>query len=118
MSSRRFLRELISRGLGYHLLLLLASALVPLALFGVIAWQDRLSVVRNAQAEVEHNADSGREHALNVFHNGGLLITLIDRRIQSMSWDEIAASREVHDYLVVEPQQVVPGQAESADGWF
>lgn len=40
-----------------------------------------------------------REHALKVFQTDALIVALIDQRITSMSWDEIATSRQLHDYM-------------------
>ena len=82
-----------------QILLIAASVIVPLALFGVIAWQDRLVVLRQAQENVDRGADSVREHALKVFQTDALVIALIDQRIKSQGWDEISASRELHDFL-------------------
>jgi two-component system NtrC family sensor kinase len=73
--------------------------LVPLGLFAVIAWQDRGALEREARDSVDRGADSVREHALQVFDRGALVIALIDEHIKSMSWGEIAASSELHDYL-------------------
>jgi signal transduction histidine kinase len=86
-------------GFRAHWVLIAASLLVPLALFGVIAWQDRRALEREAQESVDRGADSVREHALKVFETDALVIALIDEHIKSMSWAEIAASRESHDYL-------------------
>jgi hypothetical protein len=72
---------------------------VPLLLFGIVACRDRVAVFQDGQAEVERGADSMREHALKVFQTDRLAIELIDQRIRSMDWDEIAASRDPHEYL-------------------
>lgn len=82
-----------------HLAAVTASVLVPLILFCIVAWQDRLVLERDTEADVVRGADSVREHALKVFQTDALVIGLIDQRIQSMTWDEIAASRPLHDYL-------------------
>ena len=68
-------------------------------LFGTIAWQDRLALVRDADDNVARGADSVREHALKVFQTDALVIALIEQRIRPMSWDEIATSRPLHEYL-------------------
>jgi two-component system NtrC family sensor kinase len=86
-------------GFRAHWPLIAASLLVPLALFGVIAWQDRGALQRDAQEGVDRGADTVREHALKVFDTSAAVIALIDEHIKSMSWAEIAASRELHDYL-------------------
>jgi len=79
------------------IILVSASVIVPLALFGVIGWQDRLVVLWEAQDNVDRGVDSVREHALKVFQTDALVIALIDQRIKSMSWDEIPTSRELHN---------------------
>lgn len=101
----RFLTDLTSRGLRSHLVLLVASLLVPLGLFAIVAWQDRLTVFQAADADLERGADSVREHALKVLQTDSLMIALVNERVRSMSWDEIAGSRELHDYLVKLVQQ-------------
>src|SRR5215469_9449260 len=82
-----------------QIILILASIIVPLALFGVVGWQDRLVILREAQDNVDRGADSVREHALKVFQTDALVIALIDERIKSMSGDEIQASQDLHNYL-------------------
>jgi two-component system NtrC family sensor kinase len=103
----RRLREALalSRGLRTHLLTIGASVLVPLALFSIAGWLDRAALLRAAEADVGRGADSVREHAVKVLQTDELVIALIDQRIQSMSWDDIAASRPLHDYLAKLVQQ-------------
>ena len=89
----------LPRGFRAHALSVTASVLVPLALFSIAAWQDRAALVRAAEADVKRGADSVREHALKVLQTDALVVALIDQHIQSMSWDDIATSRSLHDYL-------------------
>ena len=70
-----------------------------MALFVVVAWLDRVAVQTHAEADVVRGADSVREHALWVFQTDALIIALIDQRIRSMTWGEIATSSTLHDYL-------------------
>jgi hypothetical protein len=89
----------LPRGFRAHALSVTAPVLVPLALFSIAAWQDRAALVRAAEADVKRGADSVREHALKVLQTDALVVALIDQHIQSMSWDDIATSRSLHDYL-------------------
>jgi signal transduction histidine kinase len=52
-----------------------------------------------SKRDVSQTADTEREHALNVLETDQLIIRLVDERIRSMSWDEIASSRPLHEYL-------------------
>jgi signal transduction histidine kinase/CheY-like chemotaxis protein len=79
--------------------LVVASLLIPLLLFAIVAWEDRKSILRDAELDVTHTTDILYEHALKVFETHELIATAIDGRIRSMSWDEISASRSVHEYL-------------------
>jgi signal transduction histidine kinase len=72
---------------------------VPLGAFAFVAWQDWLAVMSESERDVSQTADTEREHALNVLETDQLIIRLVDERIRSMSWDEIASSRPLHEYL-------------------
>src|SRR5690242_4315812 len=76
------------------------ALIVPLILFGVVAWQDRRSTLNEAAMEVSNTADVLREHALKVFETHELIATAIDEHIRGLSWEEIADSRAIHEYLV------------------
>ena len=93
------IRTFFAWGLRWHLVLIAASIVVPLGAFAFVAWQDWQAVLSDAQRDVDQTADTEREHALNVLETDQLIIRLIDERIRSMSWDEIASSRPLHEYL-------------------
>ena len=76
-----------------------ASLLIPLTLFGVVALLDRNAVLENAEQQVADTTDIFETHALNVFDIYGLVEDLVDQRTRDMSWDEIASSQSVHEYL-------------------
>ena len=94
------IRSFFAWDLRWHLLLIAASILVPLGAFAFVAWQDWLSVVGESERDVSQTADTEREHALNVLETDQLIIRLVDERIRSLSWDQIASSRPLHEYLV------------------
>ena len=94
------IRSFFAWDLRWHLLLIAASIVVPLGAFAFVAWQDWLAVVSDSERDVSQTADTEREHALNVLETDQLVIRLVDERIRSMSWDEIASSRPLHEYLV------------------
>lgn len=94
------IRSFFAWGLRWHLLLIAASILVPLGAFAFVAWQDWQAVVSASERDVNQTADTEREHALNVLETNQLIIRLVNERIRSMSWDEIASSRPLHEYLV------------------
>ena len=73
--------------------------MIPLLLFVVVAAQDRQIILREAERDVSDRADIFYEHARKVFETHELIAEAIDGRIRSMSWDEIATSRSLHDYL-------------------
>ena len=76
-----------------------ASLLIPLTLFGVVALLDRNAVLDHAEQQVADTTDVFETHALNVFEIYGLVEDLVDQRTREMSWDEIASSQSVHEYL-------------------
>jgi two-component system NtrC family sensor kinase len=79
--------------------LVAASVLVPLLLFGIVAWLDREAVLRALERETRTTADVFQQHALNVFETHELIAREIDEHIRAMSWDEIAGSEPLHLYM-------------------
>jgi len=96
----RIQRALTSSGLRPHFILVLASVIVPLALFGVFAWQDRLHVIQSAQGDIDDKADVVGEHMLKSFDSTSLVMRLIEEQIQSMTWADIAGSQSLHSHLL------------------
>jgi signal transduction histidine kinase/ActR/RegA family two-component response regulator len=80
--------------------LLALSVLAPTLLFGVAAWRDRAHVLRAAENRAAKAADILHEHALTVFETQRLVIARVGDRIRGMGWKDIAASRDLHDFLV------------------
>ncbi|MBS0561203.1 MAG: hypothetical protein JSR21_14240 [Proteobacteria bacterium] len=80
--------------------LLIAGAIVlPMLLFGLIAWDDRASVMEQAEQNVVNTTRTYEEHARNLFETHSLVANLIDQRIRGMTWQEIADSEEIWLYL-------------------
>jgi two-component system, NtrC family, sensor kinase len=79
--------------------LVLGALLLPTMLFGVVAWRDRVDVLRQTEQNVQSTARIMAEHADNVFETHMLVADLVNERIRGMNWSEIAGSRAVHDFL-------------------
>ncbi len=78
---------------------MLAALLVPMLLFALVAWQDRMTVLRESRHEVLRTVAVFYQHARNVFETHQLVAALINERICGMSWQEIANSPQIHQYL-------------------
>jgi signal transduction histidine kinase len=76
-----------------------ASLIVPLLLFAILAWRERQAETAQAQREVARLTDIFHQHALHVLQTQQLAAERVEDHIRGMSWDEIAASSELHDYL-------------------
>ena len=77
-------------------LLLLASVVGPILLFGVAAWESRQRIISETEISTQQTVNLLREHAIKVFEEQALVLEQIDRRIRGMSWDEIARSEALH----------------------
>jgi two-component system NtrC family sensor kinase len=76
-----------------------ASILVPLLLFGIVATLDRIAVFGNAERDVVNTTDIFEEHALSLFQAHELMAIAIDGWLGKMSWDQIGSSPLVNQYL-------------------
>jgi signal transduction histidine kinase/ActR/RegA family two-component response regulator len=74
-----------------HALLVLASLLVPAALFAAAAWQNRRDVLREGADTVLRTALVLQEHGRKVFETQELALARVDDYVQGLSWDRIAA---------------------------
>jgi two-component system, NtrC family, sensor kinase len=99
MRMRQIPSSSTSRRSWAHIALISSSLLIPLLLFVVVAVRDRQLILRAAERDVSETADIFYEHARKVFETHELIAEAIDGRIRSMSWEEIAISRPLHDYL-------------------
>ena len=88
-----------------------ASLLVPLILFGVIAWGDRQDLLSQAQQDAARLTEIFHQHALHVFQTQQLAAERVDEHIRGMTWDEIAGSSAVQAYLKKIPDEYSQVQA-------
>ncbi|AWK87491.1 hybrid sensor histidine kinase/response regulator [Azospirillum thermophilum] len=80
-------------------LLLAASVLVPLLLFGAIAWHDYEEVKRETGRNTAKTAQILHEHMTKVFDTLKQVMDRVDERSRGMSWEEVAGSYELHLFL-------------------
>jgi two-component system NtrC family sensor kinase len=72
---------------------------VPLLAFAGAAGFSWRQVQTEARARLTRTVDMLHEHALRSFEMQEAILTAADGRVFGMSWEEIAASREVHAFL-------------------
>jgi len=77
--------------LRLHVLLVLASLLVPAGLFAAAAWQNRNDVLREGEDTVLRTVLVMQEHALKVFETQELALARVADRVDRLDWSEIAA---------------------------
>jgi two-component system, NtrC family, sensor kinase len=76
-----------------------SSILVPLLAFTGAAGFSWRQVQTEARARLTRTIDMLHEHALRSFEMQEAILAAADGRVAGMSWEEIAASREVHVFL-------------------
>ncbi|HEV2560224.1 MAG TPA: ATP-binding protein [Microvirga sp.] len=76
-----------------------ASVLVPMLFLAFGAWLSYGQHMREAEGTVRRATEVLTEQALRVFEVQDLVISRVDERVQGMSWDEIAASEDLHLWL-------------------
>ena len=81
------------------LAILVASVVLPLAIFAGVAAYDRARILEAAEESLGRTADILREHALRVVEIQDLVLRQVDRRVAGLSWEEIGRSEEVHRFL-------------------
>jgi hypothetical protein len=79
--------------------LLVASLIVPAAIFALAAWYDWQEIRDQALQQSTRTVQILREHALKVFESHEFAIDQIEERIQGLDWAAIRASEEVHRYI-------------------
>ncbi|MDR3530704.1 MAG: hypothetical protein P4L90_09150, partial [Rhodopila sp.] len=68
-------------------------------LFGVVAWQDRISVMREAEQDIRNTTTIYQENAHTAFETHKLVASLVNEHIRGMNWDQISESEPLHQYL-------------------
>ncbi len=79
--------------------LVLGSVLLPAVLYAVVAWQDRVSVLAQAEQNIKSTAAILEENAHDVFTTHRLVASLVNEHIQGMGWRAISDSEALHKYL-------------------
>jgi two-component system NtrC family sensor kinase len=80
--------------------LLVAAILAPTLLFGLVAWQYRVYMLRNATAEVARTVELAAYQARDLLQVSRLLAERVNEYTRGMSWGEIQHSEALHDYLI------------------
>jgi two-component system NtrC family sensor kinase len=80
-------------------LLLVASIVVPAALFAFFAWKSYDTAMQTAQDRAERFSTIVREHALKIFETITLTLENVDHRLQTVTWAEIRTSKKLWDEL-------------------
>ncbi|HTW26503.1 MAG TPA: ATP-binding protein [Acetobacteraceae bacterium] len=86
--------------------LLALSLVLPIGLFGLIAWQTWLVTLRVADQQMAGTVRLLRENTEKVLDTDELAAGLIDRLTAGLSWSDIAASATVHQQLQVLDEQL------------
>ncbi len=76
-----------------------ASVLVPILIFAIVSVWSWQNTQVEANARVSRTVDMLHEHALRSFDTQEATMEAVDQRIRGMSWDEIASSRQVHEFM-------------------
>ena len=75
------------------------SVVVPLLLYGFAAYRDWQNVEQEGRDRVRHTRDALSEHVLRAFRTQQSVALAIDSRIRGRSWEEIAATPELRQFL-------------------
>jgi len=81
-------------------ILLVASVIVPIAVFAAASWYAWLDIRSQAIEQASRTAQILREHALKVFETHELALDEIADRIRGLSWEAIEASKDLHEAFV------------------
>ena len=82
-----------------HRLLLVASLLVPAALFAAVAVHNRADVLRDGRDQITRSAAVMHEHAQKVFETAELVLARVDDHLRGLMWDRIVGP-ETSAFLV------------------
>ena len=79
--------------------LLVASVLVPAAVFGLFAWHSHNQIIHSAQDRAQRFATVVQEHTLKVFETILLVLQAAEQKLQGVSTETLAGSKELWDQL-------------------
>src|SRR6185312_16651403 len=88
------------RAISQLRLLLISAYVLPVCLYALAAFLTYRAFVADAWDRIERTANAATEHASKVFATDELVLDRIAERVAPMSWDEIAASAQVHAFLI------------------
>ncbi len=106
-----------SQALWPYRLLMVASIVLPALLFAVIAVVDRRNVAETAEQRATAASEILYQHALNVFETHELAAMRVDEHIRGMSWDDIAQSEALHQWLRHITETYPQVEIDLARGW-
>ncbi len=89
------------------LALLAISIMLPMALFGLAAWQNWRDVERGAENHVERTTRILHEHALKIFETHQLMLDQVNEHLRTLDWSnprDVASLRS----LLVHLQKMLP----------
>jgi signal transduction histidine kinase len=92
-------------------LLLISAYVLPICLYVLVAFLTYRAFVADARDEIERTANAASEHASKVFATDELVLDRIAERIAPMTWDQIAASADVHNFLIEMKRSLPQAQA-------
>ncbi|HEX3973442.1 MAG TPA: ATP-binding protein [Stellaceae bacterium] len=92
-------------------LLLISAYVLPICLYALAAFLAYRAFAADARDQIERTADAAAEHASKVFATDELVLDRIAERIAPMSWDQIVASADVHNFLVEMKRSLPQAQA-------
>src|ERR1700733_9371548 len=79
--------------------LLGAAIVAPAILFGIVAWQTRVYMLRGATTEVARTVELAARQAYDLLQIDQLLAERVNEYTRGMTWDEIQHSEALHLYL-------------------
>jgi two-component system NtrC family sensor kinase len=86
--------------IGLLRVLLAASLLVPIALFGTISWLDYRAAINDAEHDLERTSEVGREHAEKIFDSQAQLADRINDLTRGLDANGVrTAEKPLHDTL-------------------
>src|SRR5882672_1753364 len=79
--------------------LIIGAAMLPALLYAIVIRQDRSSILEQAQESIQTTVQIFEANTHNSLQTHVVIAGLINQRLRGMTWDEIAASQTLHDYL-------------------
>ena len=97
-SARRI--SLPSNALLWLRILLISTFCIPTLAFAIASILTYRAMFATAEARIAQLSEVATEHASKVFETSELVLDRIADRVSKRSWDEIANSNDVHDFLL------------------